>query len=238
MNKLRRLKIRMISALLFILILVFFTNSIAIIERESNSAKDFFIESAESFSGLSVLYIIDSYELYYESGFYKFAEIIDGLKLLNKNVERIQILDVNGKILFDSREIEFGKYNEESFGERYLDDNSIVKRAGNSTVSTNEIIDNEKFLDIIQPYNEEWGRHDYSVRYFISLSGLEEVKKGIISTTLVYSVIFILISFFLIFFFFNQFISLPIRQMIKDLEKKIKHKNKNSNNEKNIRIKD
>ena len=101
MNKFHSIKIKLIFPLLFILILVFFASSLVIIDRESKSANDSLINSAESFSSLSVANIIKNYELYYDSGFYKYAEIIDDLMSLNRNVERIQIVNVSGYILFD-----------------------------------------------------------------------------------------------------------------------------------------
>ena len=209
------LKLKLIIPLLFILILVFFASSLVIIQRESNAAKDSLIISAESYSSLSAVYVVDNYELYYESGFYKFAEIMDDLMALNENVERIQILDVNGKILFDSNEIEYGKYDEGSSGERFIDDNETIERAGSSVSSTREVVNDIRFIDIIQPYLEEWGRHDYSVRYFVSLSSLEEMTQEMISTVFIYSGLFILISFFLIFFLFKGCITSPVGELIK-----------------------
>jgi hypothetical protein len=45
--------------------------------------------------------LINDYEQYYESGFYQFLTSVDNLMTLNKDVRQIQILDINGKILFE-----------------------------------------------------------------------------------------------------------------------------------------
>jgi len=214
MISIHSLKLKLILPLLIILILVFSASSLVIIERESNVAHTVLIERAKSFSSLSAVYVIDTYGLYYESGFFKFGEIIDNLLALNRDVVRIQILDVNGKILYDSIENELGKYDEELYGERYLDDPVLILRAGNST-SSMDVDEKNKLIDLIEPYFEEWGRHDYSIRYFVSLVRLEVTNQGMIATVFIYSAVFTLISFILIFFLINQFITSPIGKLIK-----------------------
>ena len=214
MKKFHGVKLKIILPLIFILLVVFLASSLVIIERESNAAKDSLIINADSFSSLSVVYVIENYDLYYESGFYKFAEVIDNLMNLNKNIEDIQIVDVNGKILFDSTEIEDGKYDERTYGERFLENATLMQRAGDPASS---LILNEKTrrVDIIQPYFEEWGAHGYSVRYIFSLSSLDTMTQEMIVTISMYSGIFIVISFLLIFFLFNYFISSPIGALTK-----------------------
>ena len=205
------IKIKLTIPLLLILILVFFASSLVIIQRETQESEITLIKGAESFSSLSIVYIINNYELYYDSGFYKYIEIIDNLMSLNENVERIQILNINGKIVFDSNEIKNGKYNEELNGERIVEDQNIINKIGSSTASTEENdINNIRSIEIIQPYIDEWGRHDYSVRYFISLTSLVDKTNEMYITVFIYTIIFILTSFLLIFFIINNFITKPL----------------------------
>jgi len=215
MEKMLSLKIKIILPVFFILILVFFASSLVIIDREYNATKSSLIESAESYSSLSVVTLINNYDLYYESGFYQFIQIIDDLMILNENVYRLQIVDINGKILFDTIEImEKAKYDEVTFGERYIQENDLIERYSSPTASK-QIFENEQYMNIVQPYIDEWGRHDYSVRYLFSLYSLEEMKQEMISTTFIYSGVFIIISFLLIFVLFNRFITAPIGDLIK-----------------------
>jgi signal transduction histidine kinase len=214
MKKFYGVKLKIILPLIFILLIVFLASSLVIIERESKAAKTSIINNAGSFSSLSVVYVFENYNMYYESGFYKFSEVIDNLMILNNNLEEIQIVDVNGKILFDSTEIQNGKYDERTNGERFLENTTLMQRAGDSTSS---FFLNEKTrrIDIIQPYFEEWGSHGYSVRYIFSLSSLDTMTQEMIVTISMYSGIFIVISFLLIFFLFNYFISSPIGELTK-----------------------
>ena len=112
MKKVHSLKLKIIFPLLAIILVIFLTSSLVIIDRESKAAKDALVNTATSFSSLSAASIIANYNFYYDSSFYKCIEIIDNLMKLNDDLVEIQIVDVNGKILFDSTEIQDGKYDE------------------------------------------------------------------------------------------------------------------------------
>jgi signal transduction histidine kinase len=212
MKKVHSVKFKIFFPLLVILLVVFLTSSLVIIDRESKSTKDTLVNNAASFSSLSVAYVIDNYDVYYNSGFYKFTEIIDDLLKLNTDLVKLQIINVNGKILFDSDEVFEGKYDERINGERYLDNTTLIQRAGEPTSSL--VFDDEaRSFDIIEPFFEQWGLHGYSVRYLYSLSSLDSMNQEMILTISMYSAIFIVISFLLIFFLFNFFISAPIGEL-------------------------
>ena len=210
----RSLKLKIILPVLFILIVVFLVSSLVIIDRESKTLRDSIIQNAESFSSLAGEYIINNYETYYESGFYKFIEIIDEIMSLNQNIKLIQIFDVNGKILFNSTELTQGKYDVFTYGERFTTDQDLIQRAGSANPS--EIfLEETNQIDIMQPYFEEWGRHDYSIRYIFSLVSLDQMRTEMITTVLLYSLLFVFISFLLIYILFNFFITTPIRKLTK-----------------------
>jgi len=213
MVKFHSLKIKLILPILFILIIIFFASSYIIINREYNAARTSLINNAESYASLSAESLVNNYVIYYDSGFYNYIQIVDNLMNLNKDVKTIQLADVNGKILFDSIEIEEGKYGGFFEKDRWFDNESI-DRAGSSTAST-IIYEDKKLIDIVQPYIEETGRHDYSVRYFVSLSSLDDMTNEMIFTISILSVIFIVVSFLLIFILFNWFITKPVGELIK-----------------------
>ena len=218
MIKLNSLKIKVILPILFILILVFVSSSLVIIDREYRAAKDTMIENSESYCSLSVSSFIEYYQNYKSGiGFYNFGRLIGNLMSLNPDVIRIQIVDVNGKILFNSDEIELGQYDEQSLGERFLEDNATINRAGAFAASTT-VNESGNCVDIMQPYFDEWDRHDYSVRYFFSLTNLEQSTDEMYSTLFIYAGVFILISFLLIFFLFNRFITYPISNLMKGVK--------------------
>jgi signal transduction histidine kinase len=214
MEKFHSVKLKIFFPLLVILLVVFLTSSLVIIERESKAAKDTIINTASSFSSLSIVYVISNYNIYYGSGFYTFAESIDNLMKLNTNLVELQIVDVNGKILFDSTEIVDGKYDENTYGGRVLDNETLKQRVGDP-ISSLFLNEKTRRVDIVEPYIEETGRHAYTVRYIFSLSSLDTMTQEMIITTSLYSGIFIIVSFLLIFFLFNYFISAPIGELTK-----------------------
>jgi signal transduction histidine kinase len=218
MRKFLSLKIKLILPILLILVLVFSVSSLVIIQREYTSAKESLVQGSESYASLSVSDIIRNFDIYYESGFYKFIETIDETMSLNDNILKLQIVNVNGIILFDSDEIVNGKYDDIN-QVRYLENQDLISQAGLSITSTGEIDEKTNTFNIIQPYIEEWGRHDYTVRFVISLSNLNEMTSEMYSTVIIYSSGFTLISFFFILFLISQFITSPIGKLRKGVLK-------------------
>jgi signal transduction histidine kinase len=218
MTKFQNLKLKIFLPLLVILLVVFLTSSLVIIDRESKAAKESLIDTATSFSSLSSDSIIENFVFYNESGFYKFTEVIDNVMKLNDNLITIQIVNVNGKILFDSAEIQTGKYDEQTNGERILENATLKQRAGDPVYSL-FLNEHTRRIDILQPYFEDWGRHDYTVRYIFSLASLDTMTNEMIVTISLYSGIFIIVSFLLIFFLFNYFISSPIGELTKGVRR-------------------
>jgi signal transduction histidine kinase len=212
MRKLKGIKGKIIVPMLLILFATFATSSYIIIFNEAGMAKNTIVESGESFSSLSVGTIIKNYLLYYESGFLKFSEIIDDLLALNSNVKQIQIIDINGKILFDSEELREGKYDDDSLGDRFTDEEVWI-RAQQADVSTIEKTVPSNYVDIMQPYIEEWGRHEYSVRYIVSLSALSDMVFSSALIAVCNALMFMLISFILLYVLFNRFLIIPIRNL-------------------------
>ncbi|HVQ01384.1 MAG TPA: ATP-binding protein [Candidatus Thermoplasmatota archaeon] len=214
MKRFNSVKIKVILPLLVILLVVFLTSSLLIIDRESKAAKETIVNTATSFSSLSVAYVMDNYVLYFDSGFYRFTAVMDELMKLNTNLIGMQVVDVNGKILFDSAEIQEGKYDEHANGERFLTNATLMQSAGDPT-ATVLLNETTRRIDIMQPYFETGGGHEYSVRYVYSLANLDAMNQEMIVTISMYSGIFIIVSFVLIYFLFNHFVSSPIGELTK-----------------------
>jgi signal transduction histidine kinase len=214
MKKFHSVKLKVILPLLVILLAVFLTSSLVIIDRESKVAKETIVNTATSFSSLSVSYVMNNYVLYFDSGFYRFTEVIDELMKLNTNLIEVQVVDVNGKIIFNSSEIQAGKYNEQASGVRTLENATLIQMAGEPTASV-MLNETTRRIDIMQPFFEEGGSHEYSVRYVYSLSNLDAMTQGMIFTILMYSGVFLVVSFLLIYFLFTYFVSRPIGELTK-----------------------
>ena len=209
----QNLKIKLLFPILIILTILFITTSLLIVERERNTARDSLILNAQSFASLSADKIVDNYELYYNSGFLKYCDIINNILSLNKDVVKIQIINYYGKIMFDSNEIIYGTYDETLYGERFVENNTIQKIRRLSP-SINDKFNNTNNLEIIQPYIDNWGKHQYSIRYIFSYEHLNILENQILYDIIILSIFFLLISLGLIFLLFYQFITLPIKKIL------------------------
>lgn len=219
MKKKIGLKIKLSIPIIAIILLVFMLSSFIIIQRESQVAKDTIIISAQSFSELSVAEIIAGYELYYDSGFFKFTELTSNLMEVNKDIEKIQIYDVNGKLLFDSIEIQEGKYDEVMNGPRMISDDDLLDLIEQIEPTFIELEEDNSRFEIIQPYVDEWGPHQYSIRYVYSYSRLLQLQEEMILIVSFYSAVFFIISFISIFILLSQYVTKPVYGLIEGVRK-------------------
>ncbi|MCK4575445.1 HAMP domain-containing histidine kinase [candidate division WOR-3 bacterium] len=147
-----------------ILLFVFMMSLAAILvhmrsrEMKSNMEKD-----ALTFATLTAGPLCETYENYYESGYFKFRQLVVNLLALDTELIRVAIYTFDGKKVFDSDEFK-GKGVEEITGEEKQAINERVKQIS-PTFSNAE---NQKYYDVIYPYLEPWGWHRYSVRYYFT----------------------------------------------------------------------
>ncbi len=122
-------------------------------------------QDAITYARMSARAVAEAYDRYYASGYYKFRELVGDVLRMNPHLRRLYLIDVEGRVLFDSREFESGV------------------RAAPGRVESQEILaavkgldlacwlmkdeDGAARLDIVVPYLEEWGQHRVSVRYQI-----------------------------------------------------------------------
>ncbi|MFH1237315.1 MAG: hypothetical protein V1648_02825 [Candidatus Aenigmatarchaeota archaeon] len=197
MIKINSISFKVTAFLIVLFIITFAVVGYVIVNREIETRKSSMLSESRSFSYLSVENIMKNYMIYYESGFYKYRELVGIVMALNPNLDKIQILDYDGMILFDSDEIKEGKYQGKL--ERVLNDENIISRIRKLEPSVgNTALGGKEYMDIIQPYIEEWGRHQYSVRYYFSYKILQndiatiitEIMAGLIASFVVVTVSF------------------------------------------------
>lgn len=134
-------------------------NSKTILERTN--------EEVKAFSEFSTKSIVDTYKLYYHSGYYKFKEVIEESLKISKNISKFQLIDTEGNILFDSEKLEGGEPGEKV--------NSEIEDYSRKLEPTYVFEDSSKRIkQIVYPYLEEWGRHPYSVVYFVNYQKADE----------------------------------------------------------------
>jgi len=213
MKRIHSVKFKISIPVILVLILVFILSSLVIIQRESQVAQETTMSSALSFASLSVEEVVINSN-YYESGFFLYSQVISNLMELNKDVTRIQLVNVNAEILFDSDELVEGKYEESLFGPRYLTDEQIIVKLEEIEPSViSESDDDDSFL-IVQPYLDGKNVHHFAVIYEVSLEGLRSLETQMILTTSYYSAFFFVVSFVVIYLLFSHYITSPLGELM------------------------
>jgi signal transduction histidine kinase/DNA-binding response OmpR family regulator len=172
-----------ISAVITALLVV---NAVFLILTKRNELKLDIERRGVLFAHLATAPICAGYEQYYSSGYYKFRELMRNYLNLEPDIERLLVTDVNGKILYNSTELEEASPP----GEEPREDHRItdperleaIKRLEPTSLQSREPSGAE-YVEIIAPYLEEWGRHHYSVCYKISYRNLSPSITKLVYTT-------------------------------------------------------
>ncbi len=124
--------------------------------------------------------ICQGYRVYYDSGSYKFLEIVRSTMELNQDVQRILVLSVSGEVLYDS--LESIDYNLElDRPVRRLEDRRLIEASAKLHFRVFHASDPHlgPILMIVSPYVEEWGRHESSVLYVFNYRSLIHTMKAL-----------------------------------------------------------
>ncbi|HTY09102.1 MAG TPA: hypothetical protein VMF29_08055 [Candidatus Edwardsbacteria bacterium] len=121
-----------------------------------------FRQDAVGFAALSARPVVDAYQRYHGSGYYKFQELVRGVMRANPELLRLSLLDVGGAVLFDSGELDRP-------GQRLPAPPvapPVLAAARGLTVWARTSRDPAlgPVLEIVVPHVDEWGRHRYSLR--------------------------------------------------------------------------
>jgi len=138
-------------------------------------------DDARLFASLATRPICESYEIYFDSGFYKFRQFLDGLLEQAPDIVGIQILDVEGHVLYDSRGPEGGGAPESGPGS--ADPGRLAKVRSLQPYFQHTDGPGGRTLEIVQPFLEDWGRHRLSVAYYVSHANLDEQLRRYARTT-------------------------------------------------------
>ncbi len=205
------------SLLIFaLLLLVFSISSGILIYQNIGTQRKNLINQARAFAKLSARPIGDTYSLYYDSGYLKFQELTGDVLSLNSDIEKVQIISVNGDILFDSDSLNNPK---PSTTLAIADKDTLSKINSNSETEIPAKAGNSRPEQIIEPYVEDFGAHPFSIRYFISYDAISKNLLYTVLTTLVLSSIFFLGSIALIVVVINRTILSPIEAVIQGTKK-------------------
>lgn len=202
----RSLKVKFLFLLLIILSLVAFGISVVLIGYQNNRQRQLISEQAKGFAKLSVRPIGNAYDTYFGSGYLKFKEIVDETLKLDTNITRIQIIDVNGFLLYDSDNPQQTQVS--------TDPVAAELQALVSDDKTS-VIPNEQGAagEIIEPYFDDFAARPFSVRYFVSYELLNSSLATTIPLALGVSFLVAIVSGLLLIFTVNKTILTPIEKI-------------------------
>lgn len=147
-------------------------------------------EQAIAFTKLSTKPLAEAKELYFDSGYFKFKEVFSEIQKLDPSIKKIQFIDVNGKIIFDSDKI--GESSYEGSDNNFVDQATLEKVISAEPEYVYNPKNSSELTEIFYPYFSNWGSHPYTLRYLISY---DEIKANII--TVVEQTILLFIIFFI-----------------------------------------
>jgi signal transduction histidine kinase len=209
----RSLRIKFSLTAAFILLFIFTFASVVRIIQNTKFQKESLIARSETFAALATTPLGDAYNLYHNSGILKLNDIFRSTLQLNNTVPHIQIISVNGEVLFDSNDIDT---NPESGSMKQVNivDATLLQAVMNNDIT--KIKDaNGDISEIVVPYSDNFGSRPYSMRYFISYTSINASINQAIFTTVILNIILFLATLAALTFLVNRSILSPLAKITK-----------------------
>lgn len=141
--------------------------------------------SAALFASLATGPIASAYDAYFESGYFKFRQVVGDLLATAPDVTRLEIVDVDGRVLFDSRRLKearpAGPPTAVLAGARL----EAARRLEPTTLRGSDA--GGPTLEVVSPWVEDWGRHRLSVVYHVSHARVRDEYQRYAWTTLAFT---------------------------------------------------
>jgi signal transduction histidine kinase len=165
--RLNSLKTRTAVAIASVIVAILVVNAVYLILTKRADLRIQTEKHASEFAMLARDRIANGYSTYGAKDF-KFRRLMEGILALNPDVDRIQIIDVDGRIRFDSTQMaETASHGADDPPERRVQDPqrlAAVKAVADSSIRGRDAAGQE-ILEIVAPYHEDWGGHTLSVAY-------------------------------------------------------------------------
>jgi len=148
--------------------------------------------SASLFASLAAGPVCSAYDAYFESGYFKFRQVVRDLLALAPDVTRVEIVDVEGRVLFDSGRIDDGSLPLTPGGRLDPVRLEAARRLEPTTIRGRDAEGDT--LEIVNPWVEDWGRHRLSVVYHVSYAKLNAEYRRYARVTLALTAVSIFVA--------------------------------------------
>jgi hypothetical protein len=149
-----------------IYLLMLAVNTGLLVWLTSGPIQERFNQDAIGYARLTTPSVAAAFDSYFNSGYNKFLELVRNAMSPRDDLNRLFVIDVEGRILFDSAHPGDGA---PVVTERITDSELLLAvKALELHCRLVRAPDRSTYLDIIVPHIDEWGRHRISVRYQIA----------------------------------------------------------------------
>ena len=178
----RSLRARLAALLAVIVALVLLVNAAWLLLSARQRLRERLETSASLFASLATGPICAAYDAYAESGYFKFRQVVRDMLAQAPDVARIEIADVEGRVLFDSAGLDDSERPVASEGRLDPAHLEAVRRLEPTTLLGRDAGGDTR--EIVSPWVEDWGRHRLSVVYHVSYAKLAEEYERYARATL------------------------------------------------------
>jgi signal transduction histidine kinase len=186
----RSLRTRLATLLAAIVALVLLVNAAWLLLSARQRLRERLETSASLFASLATGPICAAYDAYADSGYFKFRQVVRDLLAQAPDVARVEIVDVEGRVLFDSASLDDAERPVPPAGRLDASHLEAVRRLEPTTLPGREAgVDTR---EIVNPWVEDWGRHRLSVVYHVSYAKLTEEYRRYATATLALTALSIL----------------------------------------------
>jgi PAS domain S-box-containing protein len=206
------LKIKFSLLAVSVLLIIFTLASYVVISQTTNLQKESLIARAETFADLATQPLGDAYNLYADSGELRLNNIFRKTLALNDTVPRIQLISVNGDVLFDTNDMQNSGPGSDNLKQVRIVNPQLLQAIEGNT-NTNIYDDHGNITEIVVPYSDDYGDRPYSLRYFISYDSINTAINHVIWTTMVLIVILFCFTFASLMLLVNKSILSPLEKL-------------------------
>lgn len=181
--RLNSLQTRTALAIVSVIVFSLTLNGLYLVLWQRSKTRTRIESEALNFAELTKAPICSAYNDFYESGFYKFRELIKDRMRLNPDLDRLLIVNMNGEVVFDSDDMDDAISRQPTVAPQIKEPERLeaIKRL-EPTVLKIELAGGAPGLEIIAPYLEEWGRHELSVIYQVTYGQMNEAVSQLLLT--------------------------------------------------------
>jgi signal transduction histidine kinase len=189
------LRTRLAAVLAALVAIVLLVTAAYLVLSARQRLRERFETSAHLFASLATGPLCSAYDAYFESGYFKFRQVVRDLLAAAPDVTGAEIVDVEGRILYDSRRAEEDAAPPQTPAGT-LDPVRLeaARRLEPTTLRGRDASGDT--LEVVVPWVEDWGRHRLSVVYHVSYAKLGHEYRRSVRTTVALTAVSMLVAAF------------------------------------------